>query len=410
MKENIWDKAKEKGLISDSQFKEALEIQRNEGKELEVCLFEIGALDEERWFEFLTSEYGCRSLDLDELEIDEEAVRIIPARFANRLRIIPVRKARNTLAISMLNPLNSNTLKVISQITDYEILPFTSKKSQIDRTIEIYYAGEETKGRVFFPFIETMEGVPLLDEFTFENFITDKGNEFAYSLALAVAKSYNDNYNPLFIYGEVGLGKTHLLNAIGNYLRTNSTERGFCYTTAKKLVNRLLTAIQENTLKEFQDRYSSIDVLLLDDVEFLIGMERVQEEFFHIFDLLRHQKCQIVLTSDRPPERLTALMDRLTSRFASGVVTEVKAPGLEAKMAILRKWAGDMKLPDDVVEFIAKRRTNNIRALIGMLHKVITFAKYRDEEVTLVLAKEALGTGVKAKREKTAEEDITADG
>lgn len=409
MGENIWDKAKEKGLISDLQFKKALELQRNEGKELEICLFEIGALNEDKWLEFLVSEYGCRSLDLDELEIDEDAVRIIPARFARRLHITPVRKARNTLAISMLNPFNSNILKVISQITDYEILPFTSKKSQIDRAIETYYPGEETEGHTFFPVIETMEGVPLLEEFTFENFVVDKGNEFTYSLALAVAKNYNDDYNPLFIYGGVGLGKTHLLNAIGNYIRTNSTDRSLCYTTAKKFVNGLLTAIQENTLKEFQDRYSSIDVLLLDDVEFLIGRERTQEEFFHIFDLLRHRRCQISLTSDRPPEKLTALMKRLTSRFASGVVAEVKAPGLEAKMAILKKRAGDKKLPDDVVEFIAKREASNVRALIGLLHKVTTFAEYRGEEVTLSLAREALGTGVKVKRKKTAEKDITAE-
>ncbi|OYD16693.1 hypothetical protein CH333_02885 [candidate division WOR-3 bacterium JGI_Cruoil_03_44_89] len=395
MGENIWDKAKESGLISNMQFKKSLELQREEGKELEVCLFENGALDEDKWLEFLVSEYQCRSLNLDELEIDEEAVRVIPARFARRLRIIPVRKARKALAISMLNPLNSNTLKIISQITDYEILPFTSKKSQIDKAIETYYTGEETGERGYFPVIETMEGIPLLDEFTFENFVVDKGNEFAYTLALSVAKNYNDNYNPLFLHGGVGLGKTHLLNAIGNYIRTNSADKSFCYTTAKKFMNGLLTAIQENTVKGFQDRYSSVEVLLLDDVEFLIGRERIQEEFFHIFDLLRHRRRQIVLTSDRPPEKLTALMERLTSRFASGVVVEIKAPGPEAKMAILKKRVGDKKLPDDVVEFIAKRRTSNVRALIGLLHKVTTFAEYRGEEVTLPLAREALAVGAK---------------
>lgn len=391
MEENIWDKAKERGLISDLHFKKALDLQRNEGKELEICLFEVGALNEDKWLEFLVRECGCKSLDLDELEIDEEAVRIIPARFARRLHITPVRKARNTLAISMLSPLNSNILRLISQITDYEILPFTSKKSQIDRAIETYYPGEETEGDTFFRVIETMEGVPLLEELTFENFIVDKGNEFTYSLALAITKNYNNDYNPLFIYGGVGLGKTHLLNAIGNHIRTNSTDRSCCYTTAKKFGNRLLTAIQENTTKEFHDRYSSTDVLLLDDVQFLIGREGTQEEFFHIFDLLRHQRCQVALTSDRPPEKLTALMKRLTSRFASGVVAEVKAPGFETKMAILKKRTGDKKLPDDVVEFVAKKGASNVRTLLGLLHKVTSFAEYRKEAVSLSLARETLG-------------------
>jgi len=394
MEKNIWNEAEEKGLISDLRFKKALEMQRNDGRELEICLFEIGAIDEDKWFEFLISDWDCRFLDLDKLEIDEDAVRVIPAWFARRFFIIPVRKAKNVLAISMLNPLNSNILKVISQITDYEILPFASKRSQIDRAIEVYYAGRGTEEATFFPVMGTMGGIPLLEEFTFENFVVDSENEFAYSLALAVAKTYNDDYNPLFIYGDVGLGKTHLLNAIGNYIKNNPGKRSFCYTAAKRFMNELLTAMQENKLKEFQDRYSSIDVLLLDDVEFLIGREKAQEEFFHIFDLLRHRRCQIGLTSDRPPEKLTALMKRLTSRFASGVVTEITAPGFESKMAILKKRAGDTKLPDDVVEFIAKKKASNVRVLIGMLHKVTTFAKYRGEEVTLSLTREILGIGM----------------
>ncbi|MCK4329353.1 ATP-binding protein [candidate division WOR-3 bacterium] len=409
MTEGMWDKAKEKGIISASQLKEALQVQRNEGKELEFCLFDIGALDEDKWIEFLINDYDCRTIDLDKMEIDEEAVRIIPARVAKSLLIIPVRKARDAIAISMINPLNQNIIKFISHITDYEILPFASKKSQIEKAIEVFYAGRGEGKLTFFPLLETMEGIPLVDEFSFDKFVVDRGNEFAYSLALAVAKSYNDEYNPFFIWGDVGLGKTHLLNAVGNYVKNDSTERSFCYTSAKKFVNRLLTAIQENTLKEFQDKYSTIDVLLLDDVEFLIGRERTQEEFFHIFDLLSHRKCQIVLTSDRPPEKLTELMKRLTSRFASGVVVEIKEPVFETKMAILKKHVGDKKISDDIIEYIAKEGPGSVRGVLGLLHKIISLAEYKKEEITLTLAKEALGLKTEDEEQVTVKDNIETD-
>lgn len=406
MRENIWDRAKAKGIITNSQLREALERQRNEGGELEFFLFETGALDEDKWVEFLVKDFGCRMLDLDKMEIDEEAVRIIPARVAKKLFIIPVRKARDALAVSMLNPLNSNTIKIISQVTDYEILPFVSKKTQIEKAIEAFYAGRGEGRLTIFPVIETMEGIPLKEEFTFEKFVVDRGNEFGYSLALAVAKSYNENYNPLFIWGDVGLGKTHLLNAIGNYVKNESTDRTFSYATAKRFVSGLLTAIQENTLKEFQDRYGTLDLLLLDDVEFLIGRERTQEEFFHIFDLLRHRRCQIVLTSDRPPDQLTALAKRLTSRFASGVVVEIKEPDFETKMAILKKRAEDKKIPDEVIEYIAKKGPSSVRALLGLLHKVITLAEFKKEEVSLSLTKEIISTSRKKKKTTRKEKEL----
>ncbi|WP_425454395.1 chromosomal replication initiator protein DnaA [Nocardioides marmoriginsengisoli] len=229
---------------------------------------------------------------------------------------------------------------------------------------------------------------PLNPRYTFETFVIGSSNRFAHAAAVAVAEAPGKAYNPLLVYGDSGLGKTHLLHAIGHYVRSLYTGAKIRYVSSEAFTNDVINAIKDANTAALQRRYRDVDVLLIDDIQFLEGKQQTQEEFFHTFNTLHNANKQIVISSDRPPKRLTQLEDRLRNRFEWGLLTDVQPPDLETRIAILRKKAAADRLhaPADVLEFIASRIQTNIRELEGALIRVTAFASINHQEVDMTLA------------------------
>jgi chromosomal replication initiator protein len=232
----------------------------------------------------------------------------------------------------------------------------------------------------------------LNPRYTFDQFVIGPSNRFAHAAALAVSESPARAYNPLFIYGRVGLGKTHLMQALGHRLRERFPEARCIYLSSEKFANQLISSIQNRSMGAFRERYRSADVLLVDDIQFIGGKESTQEGFFHTFNALYDAHKQIVLSSDRPPKELRGVEERLISRFEWGLVTDVQPPDLETRVAILRRKAQIQghRVSDEVTLFIAERITSNIRELEGALNRVIAYAALANRQVTLGMAQEVL--------------------
>lgn len=243
--------------------------------------------------------------------------------------------------------------------------------------------------------------VPLRDElppavfnprYRFSTFVVGNSNQLAYAASLSIAENPSGSFNPLFIYGGAGLGKTHLIQAIGQQIKNQTPGIKVVYMSADSFVTELITSIRYDRMQSFRDRYRSVDALLLDDIQFLAGKERTQEEFFHTFNALYEAQKQIVFTSDAPPKEIPTLEERLRSRFEWGLIADIQPPDLETKVAILRKKAEEKKLdcPHDVALFIAERVRSNIRELEGHLNRVAAFASLTGHRINIDLAKEAL--------------------
>lgn len=232
----------------------------------------------------------------------------------------------------------------------------------------------------------------LNPEFTFDTFIAGKSNELARAASLQVAQSMGGAYNPLFIYGGVGLGKTHLLHAIGNHIKQQKPEAKVVYLHAERFVADMVTALQHNTMPAFKQHYRSVDALLIDDIQFFAGKERTQEEFFHTFNALLDSQHQIILTCDRYPKEVPGLEERLSSRFGWGLTVIVESAELETRVAILQSKAEQVgaNIPMDVTFFIARRFASNIRELEGALRRVLANARFTGKPISLDFTKEAL--------------------
>ncbi len=231
----------------------------------------------------------------------------------------------------------------------------------------------------------------------FEHFVMGPSNRFAFAAAQAVAESPAKAYNPLFIYGPVGLGKTHLLQAIAHYVRQNHPSLKTCYISSEQFTNELINSIRGRTAENFRQKYRTIDVLLIDDIHFIAGKESTQEEFFHTFNVLHDHRKQIIICSDRPPKEIANLEERLVSRFAWGLITDIQPPDFETRVAILKKKLEleSVKVPDDVVLFIAQEIKTNIRELEGALIRVVAYGLLEDKPITLSTAKQVLKDMVK---------------
>ncbi|MGD1089009.1 MAG: chromosomal replication initiator protein DnaA [Verrucomicrobiota bacterium] len=227
--------------------------------------------------------------------------------------------------------------------------------------------------------------LPFNPKNTFESFVVGNNNNFSYAAALAVAQAPGKSYNPLFLYGGVGLGKTHLLHAIGQHVSANKKGARVAYVSSEKFTNEYIDAIQNSSLVKFRKKYRQTDVLLIDDIQFLAGKERIQEEFFHTFNALHEAHKQIVLTCDRPASEIQGLEHRLVSRFEWGLVTDLQPPDIEMRRAILNKKAQSMGavLPEDVLDFLANRIRTNVRRLEGALIRVASYASLTGRKLTI---------------------------
>lgn len=232
----------------------------------------------------------------------------------------------------------------------------------------------------------------LNPKYKFDSFVIGNSNRFAHAASLAVAESPAKAYNPLFIYGGVGLGKTHLMHAIGHYILQNNPKVKVVYVSSEKFTNELINSIKDDKNEEFRTKYRNIDVLLIDDVQFIGGKERTQEEFFHTFNALHDNNKQIILSSDRPPKEIPTLEDRLRSRFEWGLIADIQPPDFETRIAILKKKADveNLNIPNEVMVYIATKIKSNIRELEGALIRIVAFSSLTNKEISVDLASEAL--------------------
>ena len=250
-------------------------------------------------------------------------------------------------------------------------------------------------------------GIQLNPKYTFKNFVVGAGNQFAHAACMAVAEQPGHTYNPLFIYGGVGLGKTHLLNAIGNHVAEKSDLR-IAYLTTEQFTNEVINSIRYDKMMDLRKRYRHIDMLMIDDIQFLVGKERTQEEFFHTFNALYEGHKQIVLSSDRFPKDMPDIEERLRSRFEWGLIADLQPPDVETRIAILRKKSEDegVKLPEDVIQFLSITMKSNIRELEGSLVRLGAYASLTGQVITLDLAKNVLRDLIGDKKKIVAMDDI----
>ena len=253
------------------------------------------------------------------------------------------------------------------------------------------------------------EQANLNPRYTFDTFVVGSNNKLAHAASLAVAESPAEAYNPLFIYGGVGLGKTHLMHSIAHFILDQTPESKVLYVTSENFTNELITSIREgnDSTTEFRRKYRNIDVLLIDDIQFIIGKESTQEEFFHTFNTLHESKKQIIISSDKPPKEFTTLEERLRSRFEWGLSVDIQQPDYETRMAILKKKEEleGLSIADEVMEYIASNIKSNIRELEGALTKIVALSKLEKREVNVALAEEALQYLISPDNKK----EITAD-
>jgi chromosomal replication initiator protein len=283
------------------------------------------------------------------------------------------------------------------ELEDYS-LPETagaaSNKAKLSNLFSLLEAAESdglAPGATTFVDIEPLE-LSLNPKYSFQTFVVGSCNQFAHAAALAVAEAPGKTYNPLYIYGGVGLGKTHLVHAIGHSIKERNRYLRLSYISAEKFMNELINAIRYDKAQTFREKYRSIDVLLMDDIQFMAGKERTQEEFFHTFNALYDGQKQIVITSDCPPREIPTLEERLHSRFEWGLIADIEPPDLETKVAILKRKAelDGVGLPDDVAFFIASKVKSNVRELEGSLVRLVAIASLRGLPLSIMLAQDAV--------------------
>ena len=325
--------------------------------------------------------------ELNEVQYETWIVPLVPKRIDEKQNILYV-AADNILIINRLNE-------------RYRQLVEGAVKISFEKPLNIVGELEEKKESKPAATKSTAD-VATLDEeyylnpkFSFENFIVGKNNEFAHSVALAVAETPGKNYNPLFIYGGSGLGKTHLMHAIGHYILKNHKRKKVLYISSEMFTNELINAINTKNVPQFKRKYRNVDVLLIDDIQFIEGKEATEEEFFHTFETLYNKNKQIVISSDRPPQKLTSLDERLRSRFLWNVTADVQPPDFETRVAILRSKATieGIDINEDVsqvINMIAERIKYNVRMLEGAFTRIVSFSALMNKPIDMSLAKNTL--------------------
>ncbi len=307
----------------------------------------------------------------------------------------------NYIGKSLTQKMKEAFKKADTGITDFELV--------VEGNDEVFFTSAEEDEDDYSP-------VAVDPRFTFESFVAGKSNEFVFAAAKSVAKNPGANFNPLYIYGGSGLGKTHLLQSIANYIALHKPSLRVLYTTCEKFINELIDSIylgkgnNRDMQARFRNRYRGVDVLLIDDVQFLAKKQAVQEELFHTFNVLQAENKQIVLTSDVPPKEIATLEERLRTRFEGGLIADIQPPDTETRIAILKQKAFERKaiLPADVLEFLARDSGTDVRTLEGKLTKVIFASKLHEKPITLELAADALNEAVSEEHEAVTAENVMA--
>ena len=313
--------------------------------------------------------------------------------------IHPVKLTGNMLTIEVPNKFIKDWIKdnyktiieeTLSQIgmVNYTLIIKTNKKRAVEVVKEAPFVNVEIKKETI-----KVENFPNINpKYTFDTFVSGTSNQFAHAAAMAVSKNPATTYNPLFIYGGVGLGKTHLINAIGNEIYKNNKSIKICYYSSERFTNELINSLRHAKMNEFRNKFRSIDILLIDDIQFIAGKKSTQEEFFHTFNSLYESHKQIIVTSDKFPKEIPDLEERLRSRFEWGLIADIQAPDTETKQAILKMKAdqNNIKISEDVIYFIANSITNNVRELEGYLIRIGAYSSLTSTPISVEMAKKIL--------------------
>ena len=349
----------------------------------------------EKALEALREEFGKQNFDTWIKPIH------VAARSKNEIRLdVPNKFFRDWLEEHFLEQLE----KVLSSIAQHDLKVHLQVNQQL-RTPAIAEQMDRKEDRTREKLLRTSNLIP---KYTFENFVVGTSNQFAHAASVAVAKQPGEHYNPLFIYGGVGLGKTHLANAIGHSATGKRPGVKVVYLSSESFMNELIASLRRDKMDEFKTRFRNIDILILDDVQFIAGKERTQEEFFHTFNSLYESHKQIVITSDKFPKEIPGLEDRLRNRFEWGLIADIQPPDMETRVAILQKKAEteSVQLPHDVAIFLASNIDSNVRELEGSLTRLGAFSSLTKAPMTIELAKEVLHNTLKGNHREVTVESI----
>jgi len=414
-------------VISREQLEEALREKESTGRFLGETMVRLKYITEEELIGFLVRQCRIPHLKLTNFTVSPEIAELVPAEICEKHRLLPIDKLGSLLTVAMVNPLDIDGLEKIKKTVQLRIKPilcswadFNALYEKIYRSLEhkIHQGYEEIPLEVDDSPEEPRQESPrpvatilqkkvskdsqeedkppredgLIERFVFENFVVAEANSFTYALARSIAEAPGSEYNPFFIYGNTGLGKTHLSNAVGNEIIANNNDVELVYAPASRFIDEMLDAVEHDQMKEFRDRYGRVDVFVLDDVQFLSGRTRAQQEFFNIFNVIYNNRKQIILVSDVTPKELEGLEQRLISRFEGGVVACMEEPDIETRLAILRQRteAAGAVVPDDVLELLATSIQSNIRELEGALKKLLAYSSLVGHDISTELAQEIL--------------------
>ncbi len=380
----------DEGIVPRDIMKKALKEQWSEGIPIELYLINKGYVNEDTLISVLTKKFPLKYVDLSVIQPDPEAVDHIPYRIAKKYVLIPLRKSGRSLAVVMGNPLNREMVSELKKVTDLKIIPFVGRISEILDYIETYYSEEIRKEeRIESPAsygkLKGEVGLTLQSNMNFDNFVVSSCNEVAYSFARSFAETRGVENTKLFIYGKEGYGKTHLINAVGNYILEHETFRGVLYTDALKFMDLLSAAKSDKDLKKFRLSHVETDVFLFDDLELLMGHDFAQNQLLYILMELHVQEKQFIFTSSKPLKELSGLNKKLISIIESSIVAPIEAPDKELKMKILEKKLANLSLHPKVLDLIQEGAEDNLRILNAIIDEVMILSRMGKDINTSVI-------------------------